>query len=153
MDEVTVRWFRPEDADAVAALQAESNEWFEETELSKEFITECSQRPDFRFMVAEYQGQVVGFAGTLFFPAVGRAELGPIGIKQALQNHGIGGELIHGILAFLRTLGVHRTIAHVKASNLNAIKFFLNNNFVFEAYLREYTRKREDVIQLLYLEK
>ena len=151
MDEVIVRWFQPQDAEAVVRLHDENKEWFEELTLTKDFVVECSQRSDFRMMVAEQNGIILGFIGALFFESVGRAEIGPISTSQNFKDQGVGSRLLSSMIEFLKTIGIHRIIAHVKANNLNAIKFFLNNGFTFEAYLAQYTKKREDVMQMLYL--
>jgi len=146
-----VRWFLPEDAEAVVRIHKGNIEWFEEEGISREFVLESAQRSDFRLMVAEEGGEVVGFAGVLFFTAVGRAELGPIGILPEHHNNGVGGLLVESMLEFLKGEGVHRVVVHVKTANVKAAKFFLNCGFTFEANLRRYTKKGEDVVQLVYL--
>ncbi|MCX6695421.1 MAG: GNAT family N-acetyltransferase [Candidatus Altiarchaeota archaeon] len=152
MDDVTVRWFRPEDAQDIVRLHAENMDYFEEEQpLTPEFVIESSKRSDFRFMVAERGGKVVGFTGALFYSSVGRAELGPISVGKNQQNHGAGNKLVASMLDFLKSAGIHRVVAHVKASNSSAINFFLSCGFYVEANLREYTMKREDAVQLAVL--
>jgi len=145
-----VRWFTHEDADAIIRIHSENLESFEEGPLSREFVLQSAQRPDFRFMVAQANGEVAGFLGVLYYKAVGRAELGPIGMKKELQNHGIGSRMVEKMLSFMKEEGVRRVIVHVKAQNHNAIKFFMDNGFVFEAYLRRYTFEGEDVLQMVH---
>ena len=152
MDDFVVRWFQPQDTDAVVWLHSENIRWFEEVSLTREFVVESSRRIDFKIMVAESRGEVVGFVGALYFEAVGRAEIGPISISSGFQNRTIGSSLLSELLKFLWSLGIRRCIAHVKTSNQNAIKFFLANNFVFEGYLRKYTQMGEDVVQMVHLQ-
>jgi ribosomal protein S18 acetylase RimI-like enzyme len=144
-----VRPFVHGDADAVLRLYASVGEWFEDVGVNKEFIVSSSMRPDFRYMVAEDAGEVVGFIGALYFGAVGRAELGPVGVDENQRGAGVGAALMQAILGFLCEAGVRRVTVKVKACNENAVAFFLRQGFAYEAILRGYTLKGEDVVQLV----
>ena len=145
---VRVRFFQQSDAEDILRLYRSVGVWFEEVEVNTDFILSSAQRPDFRFMVAVDGGVVVGFLGSLYFENVGRAELGPLGVDAGSQGAGVGGALVESMLSFLSAKGVRRVIVKIKASNTGAQRFFLKQGFMYEAYLRDYTVKNEDVVQL-----
>ena len=149
--EYSVRWFQPKDAGAIVRIHYENRDCFEEDRLTHDFVIASAERTDFKFMVVEFKGEVVGFAGALYYPSVGRAEIGPISVEKDLQNRGAGSLLVQETLNFLRSVGVHRVVAIVKASNQKTYKFFTDNGFSFEANLKKYTRMKEDAIQLFKL--
>jgi ribosomal protein S18 acetylase RimI-like enzyme len=146
---VTVRFYEHGDADSVLQIYRSVGTWFEDVDVTKDFIVSSSERPDFRFIVAEDSGKVVGFIGALYFTVVGRAELGPIGVREADRSQGVGSMLCDAMLAFLKKNGVRRVVVKVKAENKAALSFFLRKGFSHGAYLRRYTLKGEDAIELV----
>lgn len=150
MDSVVVRDFWPEDAEAVFQLYKQSSECFENLDVNPEFILDSARREDFHFLVAETGGKVIGFSGVLFYKSVGRAELGPLGVSREHQGQGIGSRLVERTLNYLMERGIRRVTAKSKTSNNNAVDFFINQGFQFEAYLRRYTKNNEDTVQLVY---
>jgi len=144
-----VRFFEHSDAEGLLKMYRDVGSWFEDIEISPEFIRTSSERPDFRFIVAEDDGTLVGFIGALYYKAVGRAELGPIAVDEATRGVGIGAALTERMLDFLQENGIKRVNAKVKAQNDKALAFFLRGGFAYEAYLRDYTLKGEDVAQLV----
>ncbi|MBD3389082.1 MAG: GNAT family N-acetyltransferase [Candidatus Altiarchaeales archaeon] len=152
--EFNVRFFEHRDVAGVLALYQSVGFWFEEVEVNEEFIISSSQRPDFRFIVAEDGGNLLGFIGALYFSEVGRAELGPLGVDVDFHGTGVAKSLVERMLAFLGDNGIHRLTVKVKSGNKRAQRFFLKHGFSTEAYLRRYTLKGEDVVQMVhYLKK
>jgi [ribosomal protein S18]-alanine N-acetyltransferase len=147
---VTLRDFYPSDADKVLKLYLAENTWFEDIQVSREYILECSQRADFRFFIAEEGQKVVGFMGVLYFQNVGRAEVGPIVVSEKRRRNGVGASLTAKTLSFVAEKGIRRAVAKVKKDNLGAVSFFLRCGFSMEAVLRNYTQKGEDVVQLVH---
>jgi len=145
----SVRWFEHRDAPDLLCLYESVWRWFEEAEVSTEFIVKSSQRPDFRYLVAEDEGTVVGFCGALYFKAVGRAEYGPVAVAEGYRGAGVGSKLTDAMLGFLCENGVKRVVAKVKHSNDSAKSFFIKKGFSYEAYLRRYTLKAEDIVQMV----
>ncbi len=147
---VTLRAFYPSDSDKVFNLYLAENTWFEDIQVSREYILECSQRSDFRFFVAEEGQTVVGFMGVLYFPNVGRAEVGPIVVSEKRRRNGVGAALTAETLSFVAENGIRRAVAKVKKDNVGAVSFFLRCGFSVEAVLRNYTQKGEDAVQLVH---
>jgi ribosomal-protein-alanine N-acetyltransferase len=144
---LSIREFKSQDARDIVRLHKEFEIFFEEMNISEEFILNISRRPDFRFLIAELNGEVVGFIGALFYTHVARAEVGPIAVDKRYRNIGIGTKLLEKILGFLGDKKIHRVISKAKAGNQRAMDFFLHNGFTKEGYFREYTKQREDVVQ------
>ncbi|MFH1055499.1 MAG: GNAT family N-acetyltransferase [Candidatus Altiarchaeota archaeon] len=143
-----VRFFEHSDADGVVGIYQKFGTWFEDIGVNREFILSSAARPDFRFLVAEVDGTLLGFIGCLYQTAVGRAELGPLGVDEAYQGYGIGSALREAMFRFLKENGIRRVFVKVKANNSKAVNFFLKEGFNYEAYLRGYTMEGEDVVQM-----
>jgi len=146
---LTTRHYEHRDADAVLRLYREAATWFEDVEVTRDFIVSSSERTDFRFIVAEDAGTLVGFIGALYYKGVGRAELGPIAVEGSKRSNGVGSALVKSMHRFLSGQGIARVTVKVKAGNKAAISFFLGQGFGHEAYLRRYTLKGEDVAELV----
>ena len=145
-----IRPFAAEDAPSIARLHKSFNRWFEEQELTRDYVLSCSLRHDFRFFTAEVDGRLAGFSGVIFYESVGRAEVGPICVDAAFQSSGIGSRLLFAVLEFLRARYIHRVTAKVKADNASGLRFFERNCFVREALLRDYTRDGDTAVQMVY---
>ncbi|HEX54859.1 MAG: hypothetical protein DRO90_01665 [Candidatus Altiarchaeales archaeon] len=146
---LNIREFEPWDAEPIVEMHNESRESFEEENITREFILEVSKRRDFRFFVSAFGRKIVGFMGILFHENVGRAEIGPICVRADYRGLGIGSNLLEHGTNFLRKRNIHRVIVRVKSNNINAIRFFSKNGFRVEGYFEKYTRKGEDVIQMV----
>ncbi|MFH1721822.1 MAG: GNAT family N-acetyltransferase [Candidatus Altiarchaeota archaeon] len=147
---VIVRDFAPGDEEAIINIHSACKQWFEEVEITADFLAEISKRPDFRLYVAVCQGSVVGFAGILYYLSVGRAELGPIGIDPPFESKGVGSRLASEAIEFLSEQGIHRLVVRVKEGNERAKEFFRKLGFTGEALLKKYTKKKETVYQMVY---
>lgn len=146
---VTVREFSPSDAKGIIAIHQEFRHWFEDIDLTPAFLAEIAGRHDFSLLVAEHEGRVVGFAGTLYYASVGRAELGPIGIDPVFEGRGIGTLLARKATDILSAAGIHRVVVRVKDGNERAQTFFAKLGFAPEARLERYTKKGESVLQMV----
>lgn len=146
---VTTRYYEHRDADGVLRLYRGAGSWFEDVEVTRDFIVSSSERPDFRFIVAEDSGALAGFIGALYYKGVGRAEMGPIAVEGSKRTRGVGSALVESMMRFLSLQGIRRVTVKVKAENRAAVSFFLSQGFGHEAYLRRYTLKGEDVTEMV----
>jgi ribosomal protein S18 acetylase RimI-like enzyme len=137
------------DASSIIRLHAQSEEAFEELDLSEEFIDYIARRDDFRFYVATLDGLIIGFCGVLYYPSMGRSEIGPIAVDKRYRRTAVAKELFEAAASYLKKRDIRRVTAKVKAVNTGAISFFTCMGFAEEGFFREYTRKKEDVIQLV----
>lgn len=150
--EIEIRNFKPDDVGEILEIHSQHKDFFEDFPITREFILEISMRRDFKFFVAEFSGggkKVVGFCGVLFHPVVGRAEIGPIGVRVEYRNKDVGKKLLDFAEKFLIENGIRRVITKVKFSNKDAIEFFAKLGFLQEGYFKEFTKKKEDVVQLV----
>jgi ribosomal protein S18 acetylase RimI-like enzyme len=144
-----IRAYLPGDAAHIVRLHSLSEDAFEELDITEEFIDYIARRDDFRFFVASVEGSIVGFCGVLYYPAVGRAEIGPIAVDDAYRRIAIGRELYDSAEVYLKNRDVRRIISKVKASNVSAVSFFSSLGFVREGFFVGYTRRGEDVVQFV----
>lgn len=146
---LSIREFKPQDAKEIVRLHSASETYFEKMDISEEFILNISQRPDFRFFIATINEKLIGFIGVLFHENVGRAEIGPIAVDEMYRNINIGTRLLERTINFLKEREIHRLISRIKANNQMAMDFFLHRGFQKEGYFKGYTKKRDDVVQLV----
>ncbi len=149
MDGLEIRNFQVGDVKEILGIHRENEEFFEELKVTEEFILNIGERDDFKFFIAELDSQVIGFLGILFHPGVGRAEAGPIGIKNGYKNREVGKKLMQRGMEFLKEKEIKRVISKVKFKNTLAIKFFESLGFQQEAHFKNYTKKGEDIVQLV----
>jgi ribosomal protein S18 acetylase RimI-like enzyme len=142
-----IRKYLSGDAEPIIRLHAQSEESFEELDLTPEFIDHIARRDDFCFYVAVLEGELVGFCGALYYTSMGRSEIGPIAVNDKYRRAGVGKRLFEAAIACLKDRGIRRVTAKVKAANSCAIGFFTGAGFVEEGFFREYTRRKEDVFQ------
>jgi ribosomal protein S18 acetylase RimI-like enzyme len=144
-----IREYLPGDASSIIRLHAQSKENFEELDLSEEFIDYIARRDDFWFCVASLDGSLIGFCGVLYYPSVGRAEIGPIAVDNKYHRSKVGKELYDKVEEYLKSRGIRRVSAKVKSRNTGAVSFFTCMGFLEEGFFREYTRRKEDVFQFV----
>ena len=149
LEKLTVRGFEQGDENAMVRIHKDSVEKFENLDVDENFIMRLSKRPDFRFFVADDDGEIVGFLGAVFYSSVGRAEVGPISIAEGYRNSGVGSRLLDDCENFLRTLNIRRVTAKVKYDNNESINFFKKHGFEQEAVFRRYTKDYRDVVQFV----
>ncbi|MBM3308984.1 MAG: GNAT family N-acetyltransferase [Candidatus Altiarchaeales archaeon] len=149
MEDTFIRGFMAGDTLEMTELHKKFSSLFEESELTVDYINQCSLRHDFRFYVAEHNGSIVGYSGVLFYESVGRAEIGPIAMLDEYQNKGVGSKLLNTVLEFLKQRSIHRVTAKVKSGNESGIMFFEKNGFKKEAVFERYTKKQETIVQMV----
>jgi len=149
LEKITVRGFNAGDEKDLVRIHRHCREKFEKIDIDENFILRLSNRNDFRFFIAEVNGEIVGFLGVVFYTNVGRAEIGPIAIDEEYKNSGVGSKLLEECENFLRAIRTRRVISKVKYDNNEGINFFKKNGFEQEAVLRRYTKGCEDIVQLV----
>ena len=149
LSKLQIREYISGDATPIIRLHTQSEEAFEELDLTEEFIEYIARRGDFCFHVASLEGSLIGFCGVLYYPSMGRSEIGPIAVDSSHRRTNVGKELFYAAEGYLKERNIRRLTAKVKAVNTGAISFFTRMGFVQEGFFREYTRKKEDVIQFV----
>ena len=148
-DLLLIREYLPGDASSIIRLHKESEESFEELGLSEEFLDYIAYRDDFRFFIACLGNEVIGFCGILYYPSMGRAEIGPIAVAKKDRKSRVGTMLLENAVSYLKKRGIRRVVAKVKAENTGAAGFFNRMGYAGEGFFKEYTKQGEDVVQLV----
>ena len=149
MQKTILRDFNIGDEKRMLLIYESQKGCFEDIGVTEAFLVHCAQRPDFDFLLAEYQKNIMGFAGCLVHENVARAEIGPIAVDSRFQGMGAGSALESAMRQSLSQRGVKRVIARVKSSNNRGIRFFLGRGYSFEAVFKKYTPESEDIIQMV----
>ncbi|HEY0904850.1 MAG TPA: GNAT family N-acetyltransferase [Marmoricola sp.] len=115
------------DVDAVVALEAEcqgTDAW--SAWLVRDGITHVL--PTIRYLVAELDGDVVGYAVGSFAGDI--AELQRIGVTAATRRRGLATALLDEIVAEAPGTGANRLLIEVREDNTGALGFYAGRGFV-----------------------
>lgn len=133
---VIVRVFRPQDIDAIVAIDEEIT-GSARPEYYRHKV-EVAGLHDARIdasLVAEVDGEVAGFLmGTIFFGEFGIPEssalVDTLGVKPEFQDHGVGGALFDQFRANMKVAQVERIYTLVDWKDFGLLKFFGKMGFV-----------------------
>jgi [ribosomal protein S18]-alanine N-acetyltransferase len=89
------------------------------------------------YLVAEVAGTVAGYAG-LLAPAGGQADVLTIGVSEDRWGHGIGTELMTGLLAEARRRGCAEVYLEVRVDNERAQRLYRQLGFAQVGLRRGY---------------
>ncbi|RMG92296.1 MAG: GNAT family N-acetyltransferase [Candidatus Dadabacteria bacterium] len=134
--EVTVRLMRPEDLDAVVAIDERITGNRRDEYYRHRFeVAGLKEAQINASLVAEADGRIVGFLmGTLFFGEFGIPEnsavVDTLGVDPAFQDRGVGGALFDQFRANMRAAGVERIYTLVDWKDFGLLKFFGHMGFV-----------------------
>jgi [ribosomal protein S18]-alanine N-acetyltransferase len=122
----TLRVMTPADLDAVLRLEVEL---FGEEAWSRPMLEgELAQQPGSRhYLVAEQDGQVVGYAGLL--AAGSQADVVTIAVTGRHQGQGTGAALLAALLAEARRRGCTEVFLEVRVDNLRAQQLYRTRGF------------------------
>jgi ribosomal-protein-alanine N-acetyltransferase len=121
MTELLLRPMTSADLDAVLDLELAL---FGEEAWSRQMLTgELGQQPDSRFyLVAEYSGKLVGYAGLL--AAGGQGDVLTIAVGTASWGQGVGSELLRQLLAEAKRRKCTEVFLEVRADNARAQRLY-----------------------------
>lgn len=129
----SVRPLEKGDLSAAAALEKDcfSAPWSEKT-LEAEL-----QNPLNRFFAAVSEdGELLGYAGIQI--VAGEGSVFNVAVKKEARRQGIGGELVHELLAAAKEQKTETVYLEVRASNLAAISLYEKAGFVFCGLRKNY---------------
>lgn len=134
-----LRRFRPEDADAVMAIVAESPE---AASWSKESYLRFGEADGSLALVIDVGGQIAGF---LVGRRVGdQAEVFNLAVKYACRCKGHGTGLLKAALQELTLQGALSVYLEVRESNTGAIAFYEKQGFSKSGYRKGYYRDPDE---------
>jgi ribosomal-protein-alanine N-acetyltransferase len=107
--------------------------------------------PERYYIVAEIQGEIVGYAGLQWILEEGHVT--NIAVKKSWQRRGIGSILLENLIARARELNLKFITLEVRVSNFAAQKLYQKFGFVVEGMRKNYYVKpvEDAVIMTLYL--
>ena len=122
---VTIRRMRLEDLDTVTSIEQETFAipWSRES-----FRQELERNVAARYLVAETEGQVVGYAGAWII--LDESHITNIAIAEAYRGRGIGKRLTQALLQYLSNLGACYATLEVRVSNERAQNLYRGLGFV-----------------------
>jgi ribosomal-protein-alanine N-acetyltransferase len=85
------------------------------------------RRKDSDLLVAEYKGEVAGYA--VFWAVLDQGELGNVAVDESFRGRGIGSKLIRAVLERAYERGVHEVFLEVRKSNVRAQDLYKSFGF------------------------
>ena len=125
MSEALIRRMELKDLDAVAAIEAAT---FARPWSRASFEQELTRNVAARYLVAELDGQVVGYAGAWII--LDESHVTNIAIEETCRGRGIGKQLTAGLMQYLSNLGAAYATLEVRVSNERAQTLYKNLGFV-----------------------
>lgn len=117
-DEICIRAFTEEDAEAAAIIEAEnfSKPW------TREGFAKAVQNKNAVYLVAELKGEILGYAG--MWCALDEGEITNVSVKKSAQGRGIGKLLMQALEGKGKEEGVSSYFLEVRCSNERAIRLY-----------------------------
>ncbi|MFN8077739.1 MAG: ribosomal protein S18-alanine N-acetyltransferase [Kineosporiaceae bacterium] len=126
-----LRWW---DLMQVARLERElfgPTAWSVET-----FWSELAQHATRRYLAADLDGRVVGYAGVMVGGA--EADVQTVGVDAGVQGRGVGRRLLRELIGLARDGGASALLLEVRADNAPAIALYRSEGFEQIAVRRRY---------------
>ena len=133
MDEALIRPMNAGDLDAVTAIEAAT---FARPWSRQSFQQELERNVAARYLVAEKNGQVVGYAGAWII--LDESHITNIAITEAERGKGIGRKLTEALMQYLSNLGASYATLEVRVSNERAQHLYKSLGFVSAGKRKRY---------------
>jgi [ribosomal protein S18]-alanine N-acetyltransferase len=145
--EIEIRRLAENDLSGVVDLAQtlpEAPDW--PRQLYEEALRADCPRPRIGLVAGDHRsGEVIGFAIASLIPP--EAELESIAVAAHAQRHGVGGRLLAALIGELRQGGAEELLLEVRASNLQALRFYTAKNFKQTGVrIRYYAHPQEDAV-------
>ena len=146
-EEVLIRRMGREDLDAVTAIEEETFAipWSRES-----FRQELERNVAARYLVAETDGQVIGYAGA--WVILDESHITNIAVKEAYRGRGIGKQLTRALLQYLSNLGASYATLEVRVSNERAQNLYKGLGFVSVGKRKRYYEDNQEDAYLMVCE-
>ena len=125
MREPVIRRMRREDLDPIAAIEAST---FARPWSRDSFRRELEENRVARYLVAEMDGRVIGYAGAWI--VMDESHITNIAVEESFRGQGIGKKLTAALLQYLSNLGASYATLEVRVSNERAIRMYQSLGFV-----------------------
>ena len=133
MNEVRYRRMTVDDVDAVHAIETEA---FARPWRREDFIREMTENACARYLVAEKDGRVIGFAG--IWVVLDEGHVTNIAVTASERGQGYGLKLMGKLMQYAANLGVCYATLEVRRSNLTAQNLYKKLGFEFAGVRKRY---------------
>jgi len=118
-----IRPMTKEDCEQVAAIEAASFS----VPWSLKAFTETVEKENFRYFVAEEEGEILGYCGFLF--VLDEAEIPNVCVKSSARKRGVGRQMMSVLMDEAKKLGMAVLYLEVRESNMPARSLYLSLGF------------------------
>ena len=142
-----IRRMRTEDLDQVTALEKATFAipWSRES-----FRQELERNVAARYLVAETEGKVIGYAGAWII--LDESHITNIAVAEAYRGRGIGRRLTEALLQLLSNLGASYATLEVRVSNVRAQRLYRSLGFVSVGKRKRYYEDNQEDAFLMVCE-
>lgn len=143
--ECTIRRMNLADLDAVAAIEAATfpTPWSKDS-----FRQELERNVAARYLVAEKDSQVIGYAGA--WVILDESHITNIAIDEAFRGCGYGRQLTESLMQYISNLGAAYATLEVRKSNLRAQNLYKSLGFIqLGVRKRYYEDNQEDALLMV----
>ncbi len=133
MNDVLIRRMHFSDAGAVHAIEADT---FPRPWSQADFEKEMTQNACARYLVAETEGKIVGFAGAWLI--LDEGHITNIAVQKEYRGRGIGERLTAALMQYAANLGVVYMTLEVRRGNLIAQSLYKKLNFEYVGVRKRY---------------
>jgi [ribosomal protein S18]-alanine N-acetyltransferase len=146
-NECIVRRMTLEDLDAVVAIEAAT---FAMPWSRDSFYQELTRNVAARYLVAEVDGVVIGYAGAWII--LDESHITNIAILEAYRGHGYGRKLTEGLMQYLSNLGAAYATLEVRRSNERAQNLYKSIGYVGVGWRKRYYEDNQEDALLMVCE-
>ena len=122
--DIKIRRMTMADVDGVAAVEAATFP----TPWSRDAFASEMSNVAARYLVAEKDGRVIGFAGAWII--LDESHITNIAVLKDERGQGIGRQLTHGLMQYLSNLGAAYATLEVRKSNIVAQNLYVSLGFI-----------------------
>jgi len=148
VNETIIRRMRLKDLDEVAALEEATfaRPWSRES-----FRQELTRNVAARYLVAEEEGQIIGYAGAWII--LDESHITNIAVAESARGRGIGRRLTEELLRVLSNLGASYATLEVRVSNLRAQSLYKSLGFISVGKRKRYYEDNNEDAYLMVCDK
>lgn len=133
MADIIIRRMTIRDVDAVHAIECAT---FPKPWQREDFVKEMTQNTCARYLVAETDGKVIGFAGTWI--VLDEAHVTNVAVLEEYRRQGIGKKLTQALMQYAANLGVTYATLEVRRSNERAQNLYKTLGFQYVGVRKRY---------------
>ena len=147
MSDTVIRFMRLKDVDAVADIEEAT---FARPWSCDSFRQEVTRNAVARYLVAEQDGQILGYAGAWII--MDESHITNIAVREDVRGKGLGKKLTKQLLQILSNLGACYATLEVRVSNVRAQNLYKSLGFVSVGKRKRYYEDNNEDAYLMVCE-